>query len=54
MGVSGSGKSTVGRALAEALGWAFVDGDDVHDAASRAKMAAGTPLDETDRRRRLL
>jgi gluconokinase len=49
MGVAGSGKTTIGRALAEALGWAFADADDEHDEASRAKMAAGTPLDEADR-----
>jgi gluconokinase len=49
MGVAGSGKTTVGRALAEALGWPFVDADDAHDEASRAKMAAGRPLDDEDR-----
>lgn len=50
MGVSGSGKSTVGRALAERLGVPFADGDDLHPAANRAKMKAGTPLDDDDRR----
>jgi gluconokinase len=49
MGVAGSGKTTVGRALADALGWAFVDADDFHPPASRAKMAAGLGLDEPDR-----
>lgn len=49
MGVSGVGKTTVGRALAERLGWSFVDADDVHPAANVAKMAAGQPLDERDR-----
>ncbi|WP_394553784.1 gluconokinase [Agromyces sp. MMS24-JH15] len=49
MGVSGSGKSTVGAALAEALGLAFVDGDDLHPPANVAKMAAGVPLDDDDR-----
>jgi carbohydrate kinase (thermoresistant glucokinase family) len=50
MGVSGSGKSTLGPALADALGWAFVEGDALHPPANIAKMAAGTPLDDEDRR----
>jgi gluconokinase len=50
MGVSGVGKSTVGTRLAEALGVPFVDGDDLHPPANRAKMAAGHPLDDDDRR----
>lgn len=49
MGVSGSGKSTVGAALAEALGGRFVDGDDLHPAANVAKMSAGVALDDDDR-----
>lgn len=49
MGVSGSGKTTVGRALAQRLGWPFYDGDDLHPAANVAKMAAGIPLDDADR-----
>ncbi len=49
MGVSGSGKSSVGRALAEALGWPFFDGDDFHPPENVAKMAAGTPLTDADR-----
>jgi gluconokinase len=49
MGVSGSGKTTVGRKLAETLGWAFYDGDDFHPAANIAKMAAGQPLADADR-----
>jgi carbohydrate kinase (thermoresistant glucokinase family) len=49
MGVSGSGKSTVGAALAEALGIPFVDGDALHPAANVAKMAAGIPLGDEDR-----
>lgn len=49
MGVSGSGKSTVGAALAQRLGVPFADADDFHPPASIAKMAAGTPLDDDDR-----
>lgn len=49
MGVSGSGKSTVGEALARRLRVPFLDGDDLHPAANVAKMAAGTPLDDHDR-----
>jgi gluconokinase len=49
MGVSGSGKSTVGAALAQRLRVPFVDGDDLHPAANIAKMAAGHPLDDHDR-----
>lgn len=50
MGVSGSGKSTLGPALAETLGWRFVDGDTLHPADNVAKMAAGIPLNDEDRR----
>jgi carbohydrate kinase (thermoresistant glucokinase family) len=49
MGVSGSGKTTVGRELAARLGWAFEDGDDLHPAANIAKMKRGEPLDDADR-----
>jgi gluconokinase len=49
MGVSGSGKSTVGLRLAERLGVPFVDGDDLHPDANKAKMAGGTPLEDADR-----
>lgn len=49
MGVSGSGKSTVGAGLAAAFGVEFIDGDDLHPTANKAKMAAGLPLDDEDR-----
>jgi gluconokinase len=49
MGVTGSGKTTVGVALAEALHWRFVDADDFHPPANVAKMRAGIPLDDNDR-----
>jgi gluconokinase len=49
MGVSGSGKTTVGRALARRLGLAFMDGDSLHPAANIAKMKRGEPLDDADR-----
>ena len=49
MGVAGSGKTTVGRALAAQLGWKFYDADDFHPPASVAKMARGIPLDDADR-----
>ncbi|MCR6030388.1 gluconokinase [Nocardioides sp. zg-579] len=50
MGVSGSGKSTVGAALARRLGVPFADADDLHPAANIAKMSRGEPLDDGDRR----
>jgi gluconokinase/shikimate kinase len=50
MGVSGSGKSTVAALLAGRLGWDFEEGDELHPAANIAKMAAGHPLDDTDRK----
>jgi carbohydrate kinase (thermoresistant glucokinase family) len=49
MGVSGCGKSSVGIALADALGARFIDGDDLHPEANKAKMSAGIPLDDSDR-----
>jgi gluconokinase len=49
MGVSGSGKTSVGRALASGLGWDFYDADDFHPPENVAKMAGGTPLDDADR-----
>jgi gluconokinase len=50
MGVSGSGKTTVGRLLAEQLGWVFYEADDYHSPASVEKMGSGVPLDDEDRR----
>jgi gluconokinase len=50
MGVSSSGKSTVAKALAERIGWRFADGDDFHPKANVAKMSAGQPLTDDDRR----
>jgi carbohydrate kinase (thermoresistant glucokinase family) len=49
MGVSGSGKSTIGKPLAERLGWDFEEGDDLHPPANIAKMRRGEPLDDADR-----
>jgi gluconokinase len=49
MGVSGSGKSTVGAALAQRLGVSFADADDFHPPPNIAKMTAGQPLDDGDR-----
>lgn len=49
MGVSGCGKTTAGRALADALGWRFVDADDFHPSANVDKMRAGIALDDADR-----
>lgn len=49
MGVSGSGKSTVGSLLADELGWPFYDADDFHNEANRNKMSQGIPLTDDDR-----
>ncbi len=49
MGPSGNGKSTLTRALADQLGWRFIEGDDHHPPANIAKMASGEPLTDTDR-----
>jgi gluconokinase len=49
MGVAGAGKTTVGRALAESLGWEFYDGDELHSEASKRKMHLGIALDDADR-----
>ncbi|MDG3010474.1 gluconokinase [Rhodococcus sp. D2-41] len=50
MGVSGTGKTTIGRMLAARLGLPYADADDFHTAANIAKMSAGVPLDDADRR----
>lgn len=49
MGVSGCGKSTLAQAVAQALGWTMLEGDEFHAAASQAKMSQGTPLTDLDR-----
>jgi len=49
-GVTGTGKTGVGSALAEALGWTFIDADDFHEEANRAKLNRGIPLNDEDRR----
>nr|WP_297532334.1 gluconokinase [uncultured Roseateles sp.] len=49
MGVAGCGKTSVGQALAQALGWPFIEGDAHHAPASIAKMQAGQPLTDEDR-----
>ena len=49
MGVSGAGKSTIGKLLAERLGVPFLDADEYHPPENVAKMAAGTPLNDADR-----
>lgn len=49
MGVSGSGKTTIGRMIAQRLGLDFFDGDDYHPVENVSKMKAGQPLDDNDR-----
>jgi carbohydrate kinase (thermoresistant glucokinase family) len=49
MGVSGGGKTTVGRLLAQRTGWSFLDADELHSAEAIAKMKAGVPLTDDDR-----
>lgn len=49
MGVSASGKSTVGQQLAQTLGWTFLEGDDFHPPANVDKMSQGEPLNDRDR-----
>ncbi len=50
MGVTGAGKTTVGRALAQQLHWKFADADDYHSVGNIAKMRGGIPLTDADRR----
>jgi gluconokinase len=50
MGVSGAGKSTIAEALANRLAWRYEDGDKFHPSGNVAKMAAGQPLTDADRR----
>lgn len=49
-GVAGSGKTTIGEQLASRLGWTFADGDSFHPARNVAKMGAGIPLTDADRK----
>jgi gluconokinase len=49
MGVAGSGKTTIGRMLAEPLGWVYLEADDFHSPANKAKMSRGEHLTEADR-----
>ena len=49
MGVCGSGKTSVGEMIASRMGWAFIEGDDLHPAANRERMASGMPLTDDDR-----
>ena len=49
MGVSGSGKTTIAKAVVAATGWAFAEGDDFHPAANVEKMRSGHPLTDEDR-----
>jgi gluconokinase len=54
MGVSGSGKTTIGELLSRRLGWSFYDGDDFHPPENIDKMRRGIPLDDRDRQMWLL
>ena len=49
MGVSGSGKTTIGKAIADRLGWDFYDADDFHPQENITKMENGSPLTDSDR-----
>ncbi len=50
MGVTGSGKTTIGRLLSQELGWKYYDADDFHPRANVEKMSSGIPLNDDDRR----
>jgi gluconokinase len=50
MGVTGSGKTTIGQLLSKETGWRYADADDFHSAANKAKMHAGIPLTDEDRK----
>lgn len=50
MGVTGTGKTTIAQALARRIGATFIEGDNLHSEANRAKMSAGVPLTDADRR----
>ncbi len=49
MGVCGSGKTSVGKVIASRMNWRFIEGDDLHPPANKAKMASGVPLTDEDR-----
>lgn len=49
MGVAGCGKTTIGRRLADELGWSYHEADDFHSAANKEKMGRGIPLNDDDR-----
>ncbi len=49
MGVCGSGKTSVGKIIASRMNWTFIEGDDLHPPANKAKMASGVPLTDEDR-----
>jgi gluconokinase len=49
MGVAGSGKTTIGRMVADALGWPYFEADDFHSPENKAKMSRGQPLTDADR-----
>jgi gluconokinase len=49
MGVAGAGKTTVGQLVSQQIGWTFVEADDYHSPANRAKLSAGIPLTDEDR-----
>ncbi len=49
MGVAGSGKSTLGAAVAERMGWPMIEGDDFHSDENKARMRAGVPLTDANR-----